>query len=284
MDGTAIMITDATAQSEMRLSWIDTHVHMDAAEFNMDRAQVLQRAQQVGITCCLTPSVSRASFAPVYALAVESQTRNDWPRLLPAFGIHPLYVDQADADDLLLLERQITTHRPIAIGEIGLDGYPGAPDMNQQRPLFEAQLALAATHGLPVLLHVRHAVEDVIQMLKRIQGSQQKIPGGIAHAFNGSESQAEQLIRMGFLLGFGGSLTYEGSTRIRRLASSLPLSHIVLETDAPDMAPAWLHQGRNEPASLPRIAQTLAVLRGMTLSALSIQTTANVQALIADRV
>ena len=185
---------------------------------------------------------------------------------------------------LLLLERQITTHRPIAIGEIGLDGYPGAPDMNQQRPLFEAQLALAAKHGLPVLLHVRHAVEDVIQMLKRIQGSQQKIPGGIAHAFNGSESQAEQLIRMGFLLGFGGSLTYEGSTRIRRLASSLPLSHIVLETDAPDMAPAWLRQGRNEPASLPRIAQTLAVLRGMTLSALSIQTTANVQALIADRV
>lgn len=282
MDGTSTVLTNAATQRKTPLSWIDTHVHMDASEFDSDREQVLLHAKQSGITCCLNPSVNVASFAAVHALAVASQARNDWPRLLPAFGIHPLHVARAGADDLLLLEQQIAAHRPVAIGEIGLDGYPGAPALDHQRPLFEAQLVLAATHGLPVLLHVRHAVEAVIQTLKRIQGPRQKIPGGIAHAFNGSESQAEQLTRMGFLLGFGGSLTYEGSTRIRRLAKSLPLNHIVLETDAPDMAPAWLPQGRNEPASLPKIAQTLAGLRGMTLSALSIQTSANVRTLISD--
>ncbi len=284
MDGTSIMMTDAATQREAPLSWIDTHVHMDASEFDSDREQVLLRARQSGVTYCLNPSVSAASFAPVHALAATSQTRSDWPRLLPAFGIHPLHVAQAGVDDLLLLEKQITAHRPVAIGEIGLDGYPGTPDLAQQRPLFETQLALAAAHGLPVLLHVRHAVEAVIQTLKRIQGSRQKIPGGIAHAFNGSESQAAQLTRMGFLLGFGGSLTYEGSTRIRRLAKSLPLNHIVLETDAPDMPPAWLHQGRNEPASLPRIAQTLAALRDIAPRVVSAQTSANVRALITDYV
>ena len=283
MDGTLIMMADAATQREAPLSWIDTHVHMDAPEFNSDREQVLLCAKQSGVTCCLNPSVNVASFATVQALAAASLTRSDWPRILPAFGIHPLHVTQANADDLLLLEQQIIGHRPIAIGEIGLDGYPGMPNLDQQRPLFEAQLALAAMHGLPVLLHVRHAVEAVIQTLKHMQGSQQKIPGGIAHAFNGSEIQAEQLTRMGFLLGFGGSLTYAGSTRIRRLASSLPLNHIVLETDAPDMAPVWLHQGRNEPASLPKIAQTLAALRGIALSTLSVQTTANVRTLIAGR-
>ena len=132
-----------------------------------------------------------------------------------------------------------------------------------------------------MLLHVRHAVEDVIQSLKRVQGTRQKIPGGIAHAFNGSESQAAQLMRMGFMLGFGGSLTYEGSTRIRRLAASLPLEHLVLETDAPDMAPSWLERARNESAELPKIANILAELRGISLSRLADQTSNNAQKLIA---
>jgi TatD DNase family protein len=106
------------------------------------------------------------------------------------------------------------------------------------------------------------------------------LPGGIAHAFNGSESQADQLMRMGFLLGFGGSLSYEGSRRIRRLASSLPLSHIVLETDAPDMSPMWLHQARNESAELPKIGVTLAKLRDIDSRFLSEQTTDNARRLI----
>ena len=262
------------------LTWIDTHVHWDATEFDVDRAMALQRARAAGVVACLNPAVSVAGFDNVRLLAEASMQHHAWPRILPAYGIHPLYVDTASASDLTTLDQYLRVHRPVAIGEIGLDAYAGAPDMTQQQTLFEAQLALAVQHQLPVLLHVRHAVEAVIQSLKRIQGSRNILPGGIAHAFNGSESQADQLIRMGFLLGFGGAMSYEGSRRIRRLASSLPLGHIVLETDAPDMSPVWLHQTRNESAELPKIAATLAKLRDIDCRLLAEQTTDNARRLI----
>ena len=262
------------------MRWVDTHVHWDASEFDLDREQAFIRAKGAGVDCCFNPSVDVSSFESVRALATASQSRHDWPIILPAFGIHPLYVEKAADYDLQALDQQLTMNRPIAVGEIGLDGYTGAPDMTRQRHWFEAQLELAIKHGLPVLLHVRHAVEQVIHSLKRVQGKQQKIRGGIAHAFNGSESQAQQLIRMGFYLGFGGSMTYEGSTRIRRLAVLLPLDRIVLETDAPDMAPAWLHKERNETAQLPKIANILAELRGIPLNVVAEQTTMNAQQFI----
>lgn len=271
----------------MSIEWIDTHVHWDASEFDTDRDAALVRARQAGIAVCLNPTVGVADIKGVRSLSDASQNRSDWPVILPAYGIHPLYVERAEHDDLTALDQQLSAQRPVAMGEIGLDGYAGAPDMDQQRHWFEAQLALASKHELPVLLHSRHAVEAVIQSLKRVQGAsgtsdtKGKIPGGIAHAFNGSESQAMQLMRMGFLLGFGGSLTYEGSTRIRRLAATLPLTHIVLETDAPDMSPAWLNGGRNESAELPKIALVLAKLRGIAIAELSDQTCANVRRVIA---
>ena len=260
--------------------WIDTHVHWDAIEFDHDREHALVRAKKAGVFSCLNPSVSVENFEVVRSLAEASTSRTDWPLIFPAYGIHPLYVESAGVDAIRELDMQLLEHRPVAIGEIGLDGYPGAPDPVKQRYWFEAQLALAAQHGLPVLLHLRHAVEPVIQALKRVQGSSSKIPGGIAHAFNGSESQAEQLIRMGIMLGFGGSLTYEGSTRIRRLATRLPLEYIVLETDAPDMVPSWLPKGRNESSELPKIAGVLAALRGVSLEQLLDQTTKNVRRLL----
>ena len=266
--------------SEATLTWIDTHVHWDANEFDQDRDAALIRAKMAGVVCCLNPSVSVSGFAHVQALANDSQRREDWPIILPAYGIHPLYVEQSRPDDLQQLEGQIKRHRPIAIGEIGLDAYPGAPDFSKQQQLFEAQLALAAIHQLPVLLHVRHAVEAVIQSIKRVQGRGQKIPGGIAHAFNGSEVQANQLIKLGFLLGFGGSCTYSGSTRIRALAAQLPLSSIVLETDAPDMPASWLNGQRNEPSQLPLIAQEVAKLRNMPMADLAATTGDNVIGLL----
>jgi TatD DNase family protein len=263
------------------MRWADTHVHWDAAEFDSDRDASLIRAKESGVDCCFNPTVGRSGFETVRTLALVSQTRRDWPLILPAYGIHPLYIKHSADADLEVLDQYLTMYRPIAVGEIGLDGYPGAPDMSGQRLWFEAQLELAAKHRLPVLLHVRHAVEEVIHALKRVQGRNQKIPGGIAHAFNGSKSQAQQLMRMGFYLGFGGSMTYAGSTRIRRLAAQLPLNQIVLETDSPDMAPAWLRNARNEPAQLPQIATILAELRSISIDAVAEQTTANAQQLMA---
>lgn len=257
------------------LNWFDTHVHWRATEFDPDREAALERAYAAGVRYCLNPSVSVDDMVKVRALADLSAHNNRWPQIFSAYGIHPLYVDQCAPDDLQQLDQWLRTQRPSAIGEIGLDAYPGAPDMDRQRQLFEAQLDLAVTHQLPVLLHVRHAVEWVIQSIKRVQARGHKIPGGIAHAFNGSRAQADQLIRMGFLLGFGGSSTYEGSTRIRSLAATLPLNALVLETDAPDMAPVWLRGQRNETNQLPMIAQTIASLRGISLTELAEATTAN---------
>ena len=257
------------------ITWFDTHVHWDAAEFDPDREAALNRAYAAGVRYCLNPSVTVRGIEQVRQLALQSQRCAHWPRILPAYGIHPLYVDQCQADDIQLLESELLKHRPVAIGEIGLDAYMGAPSFEKQRQLFEDQLVLAMTHQLPVVLHVRHAVEAVVQSIKRVQGNERKIPGGIAHAFNGSHVQAKQLIDMGFLLGFGGSCTYEGSTRIRLLAAQLPLSALLLETDAPDMAPAWARGQRNESSQLPRIAETLAQLRKISLAELSEQTTAN---------
>lgn len=266
--------------SAVALNWFDTHVHWDAAEFDADRDAALERAHAAGVNYCLNPSVVVDGIAKVRALADLSATKDNWPRIFSAYGIHPLYVGQRKPDDLHQLEQQICQLRPVAMGEIGLDAYAGAPDMTLQRAYFEDQLVLAVTHQLPVVLHVRHAVEAVIQSLKRVQGLGQKIPGGIAHAFNGSEVQASQLIRMGFLLGFGGSCTYAGSTRIRSLVSRLPLTSLVLETDAPDMAPMWLRGQRNESSQLPRIAQSVAALRQISLAELSAVTTANASQLL----
>lgn len=261
--------------SDAALNWFDTHVHWDAVEFDSDREAALERAHAAGVNYCLNPSVTVPGIEKVRTLADLSAIKNCWPRILPAYGIHPLYVEQSMPDELHQLELQIRNQRPVAIGEIGLDAYAGAPDISLQRRYFEDQLILAVTHQLPVLLHVRHAVESVIQCIKRVQGKGLKIPGGIAHAFNGSRVQAEQLIDMGFLLGFGGSCTYTGSTRIRSLASQLPLTSLVLETDAPDMAPVWLRGQRNESSQLPIIAQSLAALREISAAKLAATTTSN---------
>lgn len=255
--------------------WIDTHVHWDAAEFDPDRDAALKRAFEAGVSTTINPSVTVTGIDHIQALSRESVAHPDWPVILPAYGIHPLYVQETAKDDLTTLAARVQSDRPIAIGEIGLDRFAGSPDFKVQRSWFEDQLALAIECGLPVILHVRHAVEDVIQVIKRIQGRREMLVGGIAHAFNGSAEQADQLVRMGMLLGFGGSLTYDGSTRIRQLAKDLPLECLVLETDAPDMSPCWLRRQRNEPAALPKIATMLAEIRGIPLGILRNQVRAN---------
>jgi len=261
--------------SEVALTWFDTHVHWDASEFDQDREAALERAYAAGVRYCLNPSVTIGGIEKVQALAALSQHHDNWPRIFMAYGIHPLYVEEGAPDDIDQLETHLRAQRPVAIGEIGLDAYDGAPDFEKQRELFEAQLILAITYQLPVVMHVRHAVEAVIQSIKRVQGKGQKIPGGIAHAFNGSRVQADQLIGMGFMLGFGGSCTYAGSTRIRALAATLPMTSLVLETDAPDMSPEWLRGQRNETKQLPLIAETLAILRNSSLTELCEATKAN---------
>jgi TatD DNase family protein len=262
--------------------WIDTHCHLDAAEFDADRDAVREAAQQAGVTRCVIPSVHAAHWPQVAQLA---QRHGD----AYALGIHPLYVPQAQEADLLALDHALSERsgdpRLVAVGEIGLDFFVPelcTPHMRQCQWFFYlGQLRLAQKHGLPVILHVRRSADLLLKGLRQCP-----VVSGIAHAFNGSTQQAQAFVDMGFALGFGGTLTYERSLQLRRLACELPLSALVLETDAPDIPPQWLYQtaeqraqgatqGRNSPAELPRIAQVLAELRDLSLTDLAVASCAN---------
>lgn len=243
---------------------IDTHIHLDAAEFDADREALIAAAAAAGVAGFVIPAVDAGNFDTVAALAASL------PGSASAFGIHPLYVDRTGDDALGLLRERLEAGGAIAVGEIGLDGFEPEPDQTRSERFLVEQLRLAREFDLPVILHVRRAQDRVLKYLRR-----HRVRGGIAHAFNGSAQQAQAFIELGFCLGFGGAMTYSGSTRIRALAASLPLDSLVLETDAPDISPAWRAGGRNEPADLVRIAGVLAELRGLSVDAIARATTAN---------
>ena len=215
------------------------------------------------------PAVSVPLFEAVKTCAAT------YPGCFAAYGIHPLYVMQAQEREVAILRDWLQREPAIAIGEIGLDFYIPTVDPQKQHFFFVEQLKLAREFDLPVLLHVRRAVDRVLQEVRRFG-----IRRGIAHAFNGSQQQAELFIRQGFKLGVGGAMTYPGSTRIRQLAQTLPLESLVLETDAPDIPPAWLNRGRNTPDQLVRIAQALADLRAIPVEAVIEQTSANARSVL----
>jgi len=249
---------------------IDTHCHLDAAEFDADRDAVISQTLRGGVSCIVVPAVARENFDSVINLA------SLYKHCAYALGIHPMYVDKASADDIQVLDTYVSAHQPVAIGEIGLDYFAinrqtDPEHIARQTYFFTEQLKVAGRYDLPVLLHVRNAIDDILKYLRRHQ-----VVGGIAHAFNGSFQQAEQFISMGFKLGFGGAMTYDRALRIRELAARLPLEAIVLETDAPDIPPEWVGKhGRNSPAELPRIAQILADIRQVSVSQVVDITSAN---------
>jgi TatD DNase family protein len=233
---------------------IDTHIHLDAAEFDADRDRVIEAARAAGVGCFVVPAVDAASFARVAALSATH------PDVHHAYGIHPMYVLNARDEDLELLDVHLAQGDALAVGEIGLDFFVRDIDPAIQEHFFVAQLKRARAFGLPVILHVRRAVDVILKHLRR-----NEVCGGVAHAFNGSRQQADAFLALGFKLGFGGAMSFDGSTRIRALAAELPLDAIVLETDAPDIPPAWAQGRRNDPANIARFAAILAGIRGMPL-------------------
>ncbi len=249
---------------------IDTHCHLDAAEFDADRDYIAVQAMQRGVSRIVVPAVARDNFDNVITLCRQYQ------HCAYALGIHPMYVDSASLDDLEILKQYVQNNHPVAIGEIGLDYFVTNPKDNpenieRQTVFFTEQLKIARQYGLPVILHVRNAVDDILKALRKY-----KVIGGIAHAFNGSFQQAQQFIALGFKLGFGGAMTYDCALRIRELAKQLPLEAIVLETDAPDIPPEWVgKKGRNSPLELPGIAQVLADLKQVNVSQVLDITSAN---------
>jgi TatD DNase family protein len=257
--------------------WIDTHCHLDASEFAGEAGGIARRAAMRGVSWIVIPAVERGNFSIVSALASEHANCSY------ALGIHPIFVPQADEGDLAALREAVAAAmndpRFVAIGEIGLDFFvPGLKDgplREKQEHFYSEQLRIAREFGLPVLLHVRRSQDTILKYLRRIT-----VCGGIAHAFNGSFQQAQMFIDLGFKLGFGGAMTFTRALQIRRLAAELPEKTIVLETDAPDISPVWVHPKRNSPEELPRIGETLAELRGMAVGTLAQVTSNNAYAVL----
>jgi TatD DNase family protein len=238
---------------------IDTHCHLDAAEFDPDRDEVVEAAQRAGVGCILMPAVHRANFSTVARLAASRDG------LCYALGIHPLAVDQSHEADLLTLRDRVRASlsdpRFVAIGEIGLDHFVPGLDRDRQERFYVAQLQIAREFDLPVLLHLRRAQDQVLKHLRRLGVRQ-----GIAHAFNGSQQQADALVSQGLVLGLGGALTWPRALQIRRLVRAVPEDGFVLETDAPDIPPIWRGRERNTPDQLPQIAACVADLREASLA------------------
>ena len=243
--------------------WIDTHCHLDADEFDADRAAVVARARASGVSMMVMPAGHIDERDKAVAVAAEYGHAY-------ALGIHPLWLANAQPTDIdrlrAMVPQALADPRFVAIGEIGIDLYEPGLDPARQQWFYREQLKVARDFGLPVIVHIRRSADLLMKHLRTID-----VPGGIIHAFNASEQQARQFIERGFKLGFGGAMTYNGSQRIRRHAAALPADAWVLETDAPYIPPHWLRNegnaGRNEPMHLPRIAQDMADLRGVSASA-----------------
>jgi TatD DNase family protein len=239
--------------------WIDTHCHLDAHEFGDRSLALAAQAQARGVGMVVIPAVDRANFPVVRGLAHQA------PNASYALGIHPIYVPHAAEEDLAAMRSAVgdamSDPRFVAIGEIGLDFFIPMlcePAMREKQVYFlREQLKIARDFELPVLCHVRKSQDQVLKHVRQVGPA-----GGIAHAFNGSFQQAQAYIDAGFKLGFGGNLTFTRALQIRRLAAELPLSSIVVETDAPDIAPSWVHPGVNTPAEVAGIGEALAGLRG----------------------
>jgi len=255
---------------EKDIEIIDTHCHLAISQLLPDIYGILERSRRSGVTDFIIPGYIHSGWNNILELCRQRSF------LHAALGLHPCYLHLHDPKYLNRLRVLSRQEKLVAIGEIGLDFQEGQEFYREQLELFELQLAIATAATLPVLLHVRKAHDQVLATLRRKHFD----CGGIVHAFNGSRQQADQYVKMGFKLGYGGTLTYNRAKRIRRLATELPLDCIVLETDAPDI-PLVGRQGEvNSPEYLPEILDVLVSLRVESKEEIAMQTSINVRQII----
>ncbi|KGQ20411.1 hydrolase, TatD family [Lysobacter dokdonensis DS-58] len=249
---------------------VDTHCHLDVSEFDADRDDVVARARAAGVTRQIVPAIEAKTWPGLRDACARDAG------LFAAYGLHPLLIAEHREHHLRDLRDWIERERPVAIGECGLDYWIEDLDRDVQATYFDGQLELAREYDLPLVVHARRAVDDVMKAIKRVGKLR-----GVVHSFAGSEEQARQLADLGFLIGIGGPVTYDRANRVRRVAASVPLDTLLLETDAPDQ-PDCAHRGqRNEPARMVRVLETIAELRGVDASVVADATTRNAERLFA---
>ena len=246
----------------------DSHCHLDAPEFDADREAVIARARQAGVSRQVIPAISADNWP---ALRTLCQAHHG---LFPAYGMHPMFLSAHRPEHVPQLREWLEREHPVAVGECGLDYFIPDPDVEAQRFYFDAQLVLAREFDLPLIVHARRSVDDVIAAIRRVGGLR-----GVIHSYSGSPEQAQQLWKLGFMIGLGGSVTHERAQRLRKLVSTMPLEYLLLETDAPDQPDAGIRGERNEPARLAFICETIAGLRGEEPALVAAQTSRNAERL-----
>ena len=247
---------------------VDSHSHLDAAAFDGDRDAVIARARAAGVHRQILPAVDAAGWPKLRDVCARG------PGLFAAYGLHPMYLDAHRDAHLAELRGWIERERPVAVGECGLDYFVEGLDRDAQSHFFDAQLRLAREFDLPVIVHARRAVDAVIAAIRRVGGVR-----GVVHSFPGSMEQARQLSQAGFLLGLGGPATYERANRLRKLAATIPIDWLLLETDSPDQPDSGIRGQRNEPARLTRVLETIAALRNADPGDIARATSANAERL-----
>lgn len=247
----------------------DSHAHLDVPGFDGDRAQVLARARDAGINGILVPAIAASGWPGLHALCL------DHPDLHAAYGLHPCWLDRHQDGDLAALEAWLGEHPAVAVGECGLDLFPGHADVDRQLRLLRGQFAIALNFDVPLVLHARRAFEQVILELRRFG----KPLRGVVHSFSGSLEQARQLRDLGFAVGIGGAVTHPRAKRLQRVVAELPDDQLLLETDAPDQPGAGHRGQRNEPAWIVEVLDCMATLRDQAPADLARATASNARAL-----
>jgi TatD DNase family protein len=247
---------------------VDSHVHLDQLPFAPDREAVIKRASLAGVSRMIIPATHAATWAALDALCGEH------PHIYPAFGLHPVFIDKHLPEHVQTLSSWLDRNVAVAVGEIGLDFHVERLNRDLQRDYFTRQLQLASDYDLPVIVHARAALEEVILTLRRHGGLR-----GVVHSFSGSQQQAENLWKLGFHLGISGPITYERAQRLRRIVSNMPIQYLLLESDAPDQPDAGHRGQRNEPARVATILSCVAALREQPLAEVAAATTANARQL-----
>lgn len=246
------------------LELTDSHAHIDDASFDVDRDAMFARAADAGVRHIVVPAIDRASWSRIASICANHLQAH------PAYGLHPIYLDQHQPEHLDALVTQLKTHPALAVGEIGLDYFLPELDQERQREYFQKQLRIARDFDLPVIVHARRAMDEVTSTMRRMGGLR-----GVVHSFSGSIQQAQQLWDMGFHIGIGGPVTYERAQRLRHIVATMPIERLLLETDAPDQPDAQHRGERNEPVRLTDVLSVVAMLRGESEAAVAQATTAN---------
>ncbi len=249
---------------------IDSHCHIDDDRLDVTREQVLRRAAEQGVDQIIVPATTAARWHKIRTLSQQNA------RLLPAYGLHPMFIEQHQREHLQQLETWIQQESPVAVGECGLDFFEGSETEAWQTELFIGQIDIANRYNLPLIIHARKSLDKVISQLRRHPHH-----GGVIHSFAGSEQQARQLIEMNFCLGIAATVSFERARRLRQVVSSVPMESLLIESDAPDQS-GPLHRGElNEPGFIADHLASIAELRQLDVEATALQLNRNCERLFA---